>query len=115
MTRIFSIFCIGALAVCFVPASASACRTWLFEFRILFKEIPFGLDAPIIANVTITSTQDNGRYHFINLARVDKVLKGQIEGETIRFSFHQTSCGPGTLKPGQTGVILGSIERNEMA
>lgn len=107
--------CIAALAVCFAPNGANACRGWMFEWQILFKEIPFGLDAPFIAHVTIVealTTQQS--YREAMVARVDKVIKGRLKGDTVRLVYSNSSCGPGKAlhKVGKSGIVFGDLKEN---
>lgn len=109
-------FCIAVLAASFVTADANACLVYSSHLRMLFDEIPFGLDAPVIARITgIGVLPGASKGGAVVLARIDKVIKGELDGEFVRLAYLLTSCGPADPKHyvGASGIVLGTLARND--
>lgn len=94
-----------------IASFASACPGVGFQNYVMFNQVPFGLDAAIIARVTVVDTHsDIGHRKFVS-GRVDQILKGALKGDYISFSYVQSSCGPFRARIGDTGIVLGKITR----
>lgn len=106
------------LVACIGSSGANAClfsslgRTFFFEAADLER----GVDAPAIAEVTIVAlgngNSPDGRY-WTAVARVDRVLKGQIDDKAtkIKVMWAPTNCDL-TFKVGARGIVVGTIERD---
>jgi hypothetical protein len=104
-----------SLMLCITSADAEACFPG-YEFRMLFEKIPFALDAPVIARITgVEVLSGASKRDAVVLARIDKVIKGELEGEYIRLVYQRTSCGPSFPQSyvGASGIVLGKLERND--
>jgi hypothetical protein len=95
---------------------ALAC--WPGLERTLFFEqadLTHGIDAPAIVEVTITDTATvagtNGPGYWTAVARVEKVLKGQIDGRVIKVIWIPTSCDH-IFRAGDRGIVIGTLERD---
>ena len=86
------------------------------------EDIAAGLDAPTIAEVTITAISapedywgDNrwaDKSHWVVLARIIRVVKGPIDSDVIRMRVYPSSCGPFDLHVGARGIVTGTFRRD---
>ena len=108
-------FCIAVLAGSFAAANANACVVFSSHLRILFDEIPFGLEVPVIARITGVGVLPGASNGAVVLARIDKVIKGELDGEFVRLAYVLTSCGPAAPEHyvGASGIVLGTLARND--
>jgi hypothetical protein len=102
--------CPGALA-CYGPTLE---RTIFFDPA----DLTHGIDGPVIAEVTITDTATvagtNGPGYWTAVARVEKVLKGHIDGRAIKMKvmwIPSIICDP-TFRVGVRGIVVGTLERD---
>src|SRR6185295_4804371 len=81
----------------FGPRAAFACQARQFERTLLFEErdIADGVDAPFIADVTIESIALGPDDKLVARARVQKWIKGAIEGNEIIIATVPSSCDRG--------------------
>ncbi|MES1155847.1 MAG: hypothetical protein ABUL48_05390 [Pseudorhodoplanes sp.] len=88
---------------------AHACLGPSLESSIFFdeQELKAGIDGPAIAKVTITALTSE----FVGIARVDKVIKGEIDRDTIVVTVLATYCTRG-FGIGASGIVVGSLKRN---
>src|SRR5579872_7105113 len=100
----------GALA-CYIY-DPSFWRAYFFEPA----DLSHGIDAPVIVEVTITdnpvgpsSTKLNDRSTVV--ARVERVLKGPIDGKVIKIAWHASSCGQ-IFRAGDRGIVIGTLDRD---
>jgi hypothetical protein len=104
-----------------ISGQALACRGADLETTIFFSDIPVGVDAAAILQVTITelikdpSKRSNFHragdesYSFTGVARVEKVIKGDIQSPTIKVVAPWSDCDhPLTIE--SHGVIIGKVE-----
>lgn len=115
MRHVFTaLVCLFAVAL--NVTKATACIVAESELRIFFDEIPFGLDAPIIAEVTaIEALPATAKGEAALLVRVNRIIKGSSEHKLFKITYPLTSCGPADpdRHVGFSGIVLGSLERNE--
>jgi hypothetical protein len=114
------IFGAGLIAACLGGADAVACRVWSNNGIMFFETVPLGVDAPVIARLTVvrlTSTAANApyltrpdyyRYSYEGLARVDEVLKGTIDAYVVKLIAPASSCD-GPFRVGAAGVVFGQV------
>jgi hypothetical protein len=108
-------------ALCFILAgansaisSAHACYAFAMEQSTFFEEqdLVAGVDAPAIAEVTILQIYATGNNRAVALARVDRAIKGPIEGAVIAVvGVQSSSCNRG-FRIGASGIIVGGYRRN---
>lgn len=115
LTRALSLGCIAAILVC---ARADACRVSDNRETTFFDEIPVGIDAPIFAQVTVTRIIPEPTMNlpaglsFSGLARVRKVVRGQLAKRVVRISAPKTSCNF-PFSAGARGFVAGTLRWNE--
>lgn len=105
--------------------TAQACPGPMFGQSIFFEDVT-GLDAPVIARVGILTmlrrefpvpgvrVPDHEyveRFTLVGLARVDAVIKGELDAKTIKVSALPSSCGP-YFDAGVSGIVAGSLTRD---
>ena len=104
---------LGLLAAGIAAPSALACIGPTLERAVFFQDVPAGLDAPVIARVTViaigetTITAERGPYA---VARVEQVIKGTIDRPVVWISALSSSCGP-FFRVGFGGVVLGTLRQ----
>jgi hypothetical protein len=92
--------------------NALACRGFQWEQTIFFDEVPANIDVPAIVQVIITDVATvNERYEQIGAALVHRVIKGPIDGQTLKIVATPTSCGGG-IAPGASGIVMGTLRRD---
>jgi hypothetical protein len=116
---------IAIFAACLTSVSAQACRGMTLERSILFDDVT-GLDAPVIARVTVTAMLNQEqpkpgvrvpddqyvqRFTLVGLARVEQVIKGELAGSLIKVAVLPTSCGP-YFGAGVSGTVAGTIKHD---
>jgi hypothetical protein len=104
-----------ALAFAFLlSGEAGACPGPGFHYGIFFDDIP-EIDNAVVARITITSVitdpaHPSARDHFqVARARVDQVIKGDVNGREIIVRVRGSSCGP-WLGEG-SGMVIGTLGR----
>jgi hypothetical protein len=70
-----------------------------------YEDLSNGIDAPAIVEVTIMG------YNEGFVARVEKVLKGQIDGAEIKIVANLSTCGFG-FAIGERGIVVGALRRD---
>ena len=101
----------GLFAVCLTAQSALACMGPELERTVFFREVPAGLDAPVIAKVTVVALGEAkiaAERRPYAVARVEHVIKGTIDRPRVWISAISSSCGP-YFKIGFGGVVLGTL------
>jgi hypothetical protein len=91
--------------------NALACRGLQWERTIFFDEVSANIDVPAIVQVTITEMVTTERYDQVGVARVHRVIKGPIDGQTLKIVAMPTSCGGG-IAPGASGIVMGTLRRD---
>jgi hypothetical protein len=72
-----------------------------------------GLDAPFMADVTITEmTTSHKKHQMAAFARVDKIYKGTIDSPSVKLVVTRSSCAP-ELRVGQRLNVMGILVRDE--
>jgi hypothetical protein len=107
----FAVRLLVALVVCCgAPKSASACYGPPSERMLFFAEqdIGAGVDAPIIADVTIQSRSPFSNYEIALLVHVDRIIKGPTELSSLRIVLIPGSCDRG-FDVGAKGIIFGRL------
>jgi hypothetical protein len=109
---------LGVIATILACAEAGACRVWENMETTFFDEVPEGIEAPIIAQVTIiriipepTMNLPAGR-SFSGLARIKKVMRGALAKRVIRISAPRTSCNF-PFSAGASGFVAGTLQRDD--
>jgi hypothetical protein len=94
---------------CMAGTSAVACMP-ATERGILFEHVPTDIDAPVIIEATVydSSQVGDGAGHqmVVMNARVDRVIKGSIDVETLKIFVYLGGCT--RVGIGQ-GIVLGEL------
>ncbi len=109
MIRIPSVILI-AMTVAFTDATA--CLGPIDMMTIFYDEVPQGIDASAIVQVTIVElppTNDN--HYFLGIGRVERVIKGEIDGATIRVLSPTGDC-LNKFSIGSRGIVIGDIRKS---
>jgi hypothetical protein len=98
------------LAICCIGCtSALACAPFT-ERGVIFEHAPADLDAPVIIEATLYDrsevTDAAGRTMVLMNARVDRVIKGSIDANTLKIFVHDRGCTRAGI--GQ-GIVLGTL------
>jgi hypothetical protein len=96
------------IAVVAAPSRpALACPGWGWLSTIFFEEsdLATDLDAPVIADIMIISVSESGA---IAIAKINRIIKGEIKGSEIRIAVPQSSCDFGVVR-GARGIVIGAI------
>jgi hypothetical protein len=112
----------GMLAVYFSGSDTAACPLKAAERTIFFESVPTDIDAPVIAQVTVTSLLagpadssftrlNDDRYSFIGMVRVDHIFKGSLDSKVIKLVGPFSSCDH-PFSAGDTGIVAGSLQRD---
>jgi hypothetical protein len=111
---------VGLFAACLGGADAFACRVESSHGMIFFETVPSGVDAPIIARLTVIRLikaaaksalhwrPDEHRYSYEGLTRVDEVLKGTIDAYVVKLIAPASSCDS-PFRVGAAGIVLGQF------
>jgi hypothetical protein len=112
----------AALAVvCLECPGALACPGPFAHTSVFygFADLAAGVDAPVIVDVEITAVSDTDphwagvdRSHSVGFARIRRVVKGSIDGDSIRVLVYPSSCGPYDFDGGRSGLVAGTLRRN---
>jgi hypothetical protein len=103
------------VAVCLVLGTSSralACIVPDFMQTVFRDEVPDGVDAPVIVQVTIVDlsyTHPDG--YFVGIGKVEKVIKGNIDRDTVRVLSVISDC-QNMYPVGARGIVIGSMQRN---
>jgi len=102
----------AVLATSLFGSEVQACRGPQFEESAFFDEVPSGIDAPAIVDVTITdvSTTANNNY-LVGFARIRRVIKGSIQGEDLKVLVRLNSCTRG-FGAGASGIVIGTLRKD---
>lgn len=107
--------------LCFLVSNAAGCVVSDSFGTIFFEETPRGTNAPIVAKITITQivsepvasydarSNDPYRLFYVAIARVDQVLKGGFDRDSIMIVAPGGDCNL-KLRTGATGMVAGSLE-----
>jgi hypothetical protein len=91
--------------------SASACLGQFSESSIFFNEqdLTAGVDGPVVAHVKIIALPSR----YVAVARVNKIIKGSIDRETIIVTVNPaTACTRG-FGIGASGIVVGSLKSDD--
>jgi hypothetical protein len=112
---LMSLLSFAAVMVC---GDAFACRGVEFARTIFFDEIPQARTAQTIGRVAIIRLTGAIEYSwrsksvsYSGIARVDKVLKGQVGSRLIAIVAPHTDCDV-PFSVGSTGIVLGDLARD---
>jgi len=107
---------LGLISACVASTSASACLIPAAQTTIFFRNLPKEIDAPIAAEVTVIKLTDapgrayyGGKSSFAGLARVERLLKGTIDGSTIKLIGPSRSSCNQSFHVGAAGIVIGRI------
>lgn len=105
---------LGVLICCVACTEGRACLGPTLEQTIIFDDVPTSIDAPVIAEVTITDVSEaidpsNGWVSAVMSARVEKVIRGSIDSKTLKIVTYlsdRTRVGVGH------GIVAGELRRD---
>ena len=117
MRRSFNVLSVGIFMMAFECSGAMACGAPCpASIFVDFADLVAGVKADAIVQVEIAATSDSvthwagvDRSTWIGLARVIKVLKGDIDSEVIRL--YVPAMTPG-FQVGASGIVAGTLQRN---
>jgi hypothetical protein len=106
-------FAFGLIFVCISCTEALACLVPSLEQTIIFDDPPTSLDAPVIAEVTITDMSEaidpsNGWVLAVMNARVEKVIRGSIDSKALKIVTYLSDCS--RVGVGH-GIVAGELRR----
>ena len=97
------LLCTDAMAIC-GPGLAMS---------VFYDEVPSGVDAPVVLEVTIVKVADpDERGGTVGTGRIERVIKGDITLKTISVFAPYEECFIG-FSVGTHGIVLGSIHRDK--
>jgi hypothetical protein len=104
-------FIIAALNTAISPARG--CYAFAMEESYFYDEqdLATGVDAPAIVEVTILQLSATASNQGVALARVERRIKGPVDGSVIAVAAAPSSCNRG-FRVGATGIIVGGLRRN---
>ena len=80
---------------------------------IFYDDVPGNVDASAIVEVTIIAFVDTNRSgYLVGTAKVERVIKGDINSDTIRVLTGIGDCLP-KFPVGTRGIVIGNIRRDE--
>jgi hypothetical protein len=100
-----------------VTAQATACAI-SHEDNVFFDHVPENIDGFVVLEATLVEPQSLGdkffmgvdRWFFMGVARIDKVISGEIDGKTVKFFQHvENPCGRQSDK--RRGIVVGTIRK----
>ena len=112
--RSLRVITLAMFAACASAANAEACFMLSPVRSLFFNETPVGIDAAVIARVTLMAV---GKSNISDepiqyaVARVDRIIKGEIERPFIWIGIRRLTCGD-WLGPGSNGIVVGSLLRH---
>ena len=112
------------VTICLLSGTAVACQPISLTsiFFPTVPTVPAGVDAPIIAEITIiklirgkaaVARGSEDRVSFEGDARVERVIKGVIDAQTIRVVAPSVTTCDEPFGIGYSGIVLGSTRRND--
>jgi hypothetical protein len=111
-----------AVTICLSYSTAVACQSPSSRMSIFHTKVPPTLDAPIVAEITIIKLIRSkagvaggyeDRFSFEGDARVERVVKGVIDETIIRVVAPYVTTCDDPFGIGSTGIVLGSMRRND--
>ena len=98
-----SLLCTSAMAIC----GPGLVKT------VFYDEVPQGVDAPVILDVTIVKVGDSDeRGGTVGMGRIERVIKGDTNLKAISVFAPYEECFIG-FSVGTRGIVLGSIHRDK--
>jgi hypothetical protein len=103
------------VAICLVPGTSTralACFGPVNQMTVFYDEVPDGVDAPVIVQVRIidvSNTHPAG--YFVGIGKVEKVIKGHIDRDTVRVLTVLSDC-ENRFPVGAHGIVMGDIQRD---
>ena len=96
-----------------VPAQANTCAVG-HSVNVFFDHVPEDIDGYVVLEATLVESHsliDNTKeWMLMGRARIDKVIKGQIEGKTVKLFRYMDPCG--MFASGRTrGIVIGTIRK----
>jgi hypothetical protein len=109
-SKLFS--ALALMAAVLLCNEARACRGVDFEQTVFFDEVPVGVDATTILDVVITDVSTTAeKYYWVGFARVERVIRGPVVGNTLKILVLPTSCTRG-FGPGASGIVAGELRQD---
>jgi hypothetical protein len=102
-----------------VTAQATACAISHVD-NVFFDHVPENIDGFVVLEATLVESQSLGdkdrffmgvdRWFFMGVARIDRVLSGEIDGKTVKlFQNVENPCGIQSDK--RRGIVVGTIRK----
>jgi hypothetical protein len=108
-------FAFGLIFICISCTETLACPGMYAESTIIFVDVPTSLDAAVVVEATISDisriTDHTGLAWVVMDARIDRVIRGQIDDRTVRIVALETSCTKG-FGAGSRGIVAGTLRRD---
>jgi len=111
MLRALAIACV---LLGMATAQASAC-TVPHAVNVFFDHVPEDIDGFVVLEATLVESHSlidkTSSWMLMGRARIDKVIKGDIEGKTVKL-FRYTGDPCGMFASGKThGIVVGTIRK----
>jgi hypothetical protein len=101
-------------AICLVFGTSSralACIGPVDRQTVFYDEVPDGVVAPAIVQVTIVDlSYTHPAGYFVGIGKVEKVIKGNIDRDTVRVLSVISDC-QNMYPVGARGIVIGSMRR----
>jgi hypothetical protein len=88
--------------------------------NIFFDPVPKDIDGFVVLEATLVEPQTladkTGTWMFMGVARIDKVINGEIDGKTVKLFRHMHPCDMNSSE-GRHGIVVGTLRkgtRNEL-
>jgi hypothetical protein len=102
-------------AVCLVSGTSTralACLAPSYMQTVFFDEVPDGVDAPAIVQVRIIDvSHTHPAGYFVGIGKVEKVIKGDIDRDTVRVLTVLSDC-ENRFPVGAHGIVMGDMQRD---
>jgi hypothetical protein len=103
------------VAICLVSGTSSralACLAPVEMQTVFYDEVPDGVDAPVIVQVRIIDVSyKHPAGYFVGIGKVEKVIKGNIDRDTVRVLTVLSNCEY-RLPVGAHGIAIGDMQRD---
>jgi hypothetical protein len=102
---------LGSSLLGLVTAQASACAL-PHPVNVFFDRVPEDIDGFVVLEATLLESHSlvdkTQAWMLMGRARIDKVIKGQIDGKTVKlFQYVENPCG---IASGKThGIVVGTL------
>ena len=99
-------------SVTLVCTDAAACIGPIDMASIFYDDVPEGVDAPAIVQVTIIDLPaTNSKEYFVGIGKVERVIRGEIDSAAIRVLSQLGAC-LNRFQVGARGIVIGTIQKN---